>query len=48
MFDLVMKGVEADEAGQAPKCEKCEEKGADPTGSRASVPAELNNGSGAN
>ncbi|KAJ5766664.1 uncharacterized protein N7511_004280 [Penicillium nucicola] len=48
MFDLVMQGVEAEEAGQAPKCEKCEEKVRDPTGSRASVPAELNSGSGTN
>jgi hypothetical protein len=48
MFDLVVKGVEAEEAGQAPKCEKCEEEGGDPTGSRASAPAELNSGSGAN
>lgn len=48
MFDLVVKGVEVEEAGQAPKCEKCEEKGGDPTGSCASAPAELNSGSGAN
>ncbi|KAJ5300214.1 hypothetical protein N7508_007457 [Penicillium antarcticum] len=48
MFDLVVKGVDAEEAGQAPKCEKCEEQGGDPTGSRASAPAELNSGSGVN
>lgn len=48
MFDLVVvKGAEAEEAGQAAKCEKCEEKRGDPTGSRASAPAELNSGSGA-
>jgi hypothetical protein len=48
IFDLVVKGVEAEEARQAPKCEKCEEKGGDPTGSRASAPTELNSESGAN
>ena len=47
MFDFVVKRLEAEESGEPPKREKCEEKGGDPTSSCVSAPAELSSGSGA-